>query len=60
MVVQAKYWEEDLSSLLYWKAAGKGDAAWNKTNNKNVWWARVVVNNNCYDYTYTSHNYKHN
>lgn len=32
VVVQAKYWEEDLSSLLYGKAAGKRDAAWNTTN----------------------------
>lgn len=36
VIVQGKYWEEDLSSLLHLKAAGKIDAAWKKTNNKNL------------------------
>lgn len=34
-VVQIKYWEEDLPSLLYWRATGKEDAAQNNANNKN-------------------------
>lgn len=58
VIVQAKYWAEDLSIQLHLKSCWEGDVAENKTNNKNGQGARVA-SNTCLNFN-VSHSYKHN